>query len=183
MKLGDLFREAGITQTAAEIPEEHRNWIEEEATPSDPIVALKQRAQEGLFARLGNRLFDASLTQEQLHTFVVRELDAVQDAHALESLAIARGQLRPAVLEGKSAGAGVHDYRQHPAARPAPQGLDGPVQRQARGAVESLGRERQAAAVTGDIRRYPQGNTGAHRDLDEQSGHGPIVGIVWSDHT
>jgi pilus assembly protein CpaF len=77
MKLGDLFREAGITQTSSEIPEEHRNWIEEESTPSDPIVALKQRAQEGLFARLGNRLFDASLTQEQLHTFVVRELDEV----------------------------------------------------------------------------------------------------------
>jgi pilus assembly protein CpaF len=41
---------------------------------------LKSRAQEALFARLGARLHDASLTEEQLHTFVVGELEDVMGA-------------------------------------------------------------------------------------------------------
>ena len=38
---------------------------------ADPLSGLKQRAQESLFARLGSRLFDSSLTEEQLRAFVV----------------------------------------------------------------------------------------------------------------
>jgi pilus assembly protein CpaF len=43
----------------------------------DPLAPLKHRAQEALFARLGSRLYDSSLTADQLHSFVVQELGNV----------------------------------------------------------------------------------------------------------
>ena len=44
------------------------------SAPVDPLVILKQRAQDALFARLGTRLFDASLSETQLHAYVMQEL-------------------------------------------------------------------------------------------------------------
>ena len=46
----------------------------------DPLAAIKQRAQESLFARLGGRLFQADMTEEQLHRLVVEELGSVLQA-------------------------------------------------------------------------------------------------------
>jgi pilus assembly protein CpaF len=95
MKLGDRFREAGVTQEEGEgdevpaspVPKAPSTMsrlheeadIEEEVrvTAIDPLANLKRRASEGLFSRLGDQLYDASLSKKQLHTFVVRELDAV----------------------------------------------------------------------------------------------------------
>jgi pilus assembly protein CpaF len=48
-----------------------------EARTSDPFAGLKQRAQDALFARLGTRLYDSSLSEEQLDAFVVQELGRV----------------------------------------------------------------------------------------------------------
>jgi pilus assembly protein CpaF len=50
---------------------------DEVAAPVDPLAILKQRAQDALFARLGTRLFDASLTEAQLHAYVMQELEQV----------------------------------------------------------------------------------------------------------
>ena len=36
----------------------------------DPLAQLKIRAQEALFAKLGARLYDASLTADELQNFV-----------------------------------------------------------------------------------------------------------------
>ncbi len=92
MRLGDKFREAGITNGEEEaapfagpaqpstfnrLREEAELVVEHRATAIDPLANLKRRASEGLFARLGDQLYDASLSKKQLHTFVVRELDAV----------------------------------------------------------------------------------------------------------
>ncbi len=44
-------------------------------TGDDPLAGFKQRAQEALFSRLGARIYDSSLTEEQLHAVVVEELD------------------------------------------------------------------------------------------------------------
>jgi pilus assembly protein CpaF len=44
---------------------------------ADPLAILKQRAQDALFARLGTRLFDSSLTETQLHAYVMQELERV----------------------------------------------------------------------------------------------------------
>ena len=52
-----------------------------DAPPSaDPLAAIKQRAQESLFARLGGRLFRPDMTEEQLHRLVVEELGSVLQA-------------------------------------------------------------------------------------------------------
>jgi pilus assembly protein CpaF len=40
----------------------------------DAVTELKARAHEALFARLGVRLFDSTLTEEQLHAYVAREI-------------------------------------------------------------------------------------------------------------
>ena len=44
---------------------------------SDPLVELKLRAQEALFGRLGARLYDSSLTEEQLRDTVLEELAGI----------------------------------------------------------------------------------------------------------
>jgi len=53
----------------------------------DPLSSLRSRAQEALFKRLGSRLFDPNLSEDQLRGYVVRELD--------EILAGEAGQLEP----------------------------------------------------------------------------------------
>jgi pilus assembly protein CpaF len=45
----------------------------------DPFGLLKQRAHEGLFARLGMRLFDSSLGEDQLRSYVVQEIGSLMD--------------------------------------------------------------------------------------------------------
>jgi pilus assembly protein CpaF len=44
---------------------------------TDPLAKLKQRVQTALFARLGARLYDASLTEDRLVRFVQQELASV----------------------------------------------------------------------------------------------------------
>jgi pilus assembly protein CpaF len=44
---------------------------------NDPLASLKLRAQEALFARLGSRLYDSSMTEEELRAFVLEELGEV----------------------------------------------------------------------------------------------------------
>lgn len=43
----------------------------------DPLAGFKARAQVALFERLGTRLFDPNLAEEQLRTYVVQELDEI----------------------------------------------------------------------------------------------------------
>jgi pilus assembly protein CpaF len=50
------------------------------ASQADPLAAIKQRAQESLFTRLGGRLFRPEMTEEQLHRLVIEELGNVLQA-------------------------------------------------------------------------------------------------------
>ena len=43
----------------------------------DPLTRIRTKAAEALYERLGQRLFDPNLTEDQLTTYVVRELDSV----------------------------------------------------------------------------------------------------------
>jgi pilus assembly protein CpaF len=52
--------------------------------PSDPLFRLRSRAQKALFDRLGNRLFDPDMGEDQLRTHVVRELDEILSAEATQ---------------------------------------------------------------------------------------------------
>lgn len=62
----------------------------QKAPPSvDPLLAVKERAAEELFARIGTRLNDASLTEEQLHILARAEL---ADIVAGEQLALSTAE-------------------------------------------------------------------------------------------
>jgi pilus assembly protein CpaF len=63
---------------------------------ADPFAHLKNRATQALFARLGSRLYDSSLTNEQLTTFVRQELGQVVDA---ESAPLSAGERQRMVDE------------------------------------------------------------------------------------
>jgi pilus assembly protein CpaF len=70
-------------QAAAAPPATPRGRLaktEQAETQADPFAHLKNRATQALFARLGSRLYDSSLTDEQLSTFVRQELGQELDA-------------------------------------------------------------------------------------------------------
>ena len=51
--------------------------VSRQSAPPDPLTAIRQRAQESLYARLGGRLFRPEVTEEQLHRLVIEELGSV----------------------------------------------------------------------------------------------------------
>jgi len=59
----------------------------------DPLLQLKQRAQQALFARLGSRLYDSSLSDDQLQAFVRQELGDVIDGERIPLTAEERQRL------------------------------------------------------------------------------------------
>ena len=64
---------------------------------SDPLFRLRSRAQRALYDRLGNRLFDPDMTEEQLHAHVIRELDEILSAEATELSTEERRKLVPSI--------------------------------------------------------------------------------------
>ena len=90
MKLNQRMKQAGLAP-AADAPPAERSSLRPPAPrrsgpagdgggPMDPLSAIKQRAQESLFARLGGRLFRPDMTEEQLHRLVIEELGSVLQA-------------------------------------------------------------------------------------------------------
>ncbi|MFQ5947587.1 MAG: CpaF family protein [Acidimicrobiia bacterium] len=84
MKLSDRLRE--ISDALDQDVDSPLEALEREAIrraqseapePGDPLTGFKQRAQEALFARLGGRMYDSSLTEKQLGSFVIEELEKV----------------------------------------------------------------------------------------------------------
>ncbi|HUF33038.1 MAG TPA: CpaF family protein [Acidimicrobiales bacterium] len=91
MRLGDRLKEAN-GQGAGELPvapvaedaptlaaRRLSSTPEPERTVVDPFAVLKQRAHEALFTRLGMRLFDSSLSEEQLRSYVVQEIGRLME--------------------------------------------------------------------------------------------------------
>ena len=90
MKLNQRLKQAGLAPPTEDLPPE-RPTLKVPAPaagapgtdprqPADPMAAIKQRAQESLFARLGGRLFRPDMTEEQLHRLVIEELGSVLQA-------------------------------------------------------------------------------------------------------
>ena len=94
MKLNQRLKQAGVTPVPdgptsaeraplrgpAERPHPRNGAGADPRLAADPLAAIKQRAQESLFARLGGRLFQADMTEEQLHRLVIEELGSVLQA-------------------------------------------------------------------------------------------------------
>jgi pilus assembly protein CpaF len=55
-----------------------------EGSDTDPLAHLKRRAQQALFAKLGARLYDSSLTDAELQDFVSTELSDVMAGEAIQ---------------------------------------------------------------------------------------------------
>ena len=64
-----------------------------EKPATDPLFHVKQRAQEALFARLGARLYDASLSEKELQDFVSAELSEAVEGETAKLSAEERGLL------------------------------------------------------------------------------------------
>jgi len=70
MEIGDLLRQSA--GAAGATPP-----ITSEVVIQDPLFNLRRQAQEALFERLGRRLFDPNLSEEQLRVYVVQQLDEI----------------------------------------------------------------------------------------------------------
>ncbi len=62
-------------------------------TVHDPFAALKRRAQDALFARMGQRLYDSSLSEQQLDALVVQEIGRVIESEQLPLSAAERSRV------------------------------------------------------------------------------------------
>ncbi|HUQ64243.1 MAG TPA: CpaF family protein [Acidimicrobiales bacterium] len=91
MKLNQRLKEAGVVTAAEPSPTNEQPAKKPPVTsrkgangdnraPVDPLAAIKQRAQESLFARLGGKLFRPEMTEEQLRRLVIDELGSVLQA-------------------------------------------------------------------------------------------------------
>ena len=85
MKLGDRLRAANEPTAAATAAKARFARVHEtvsEPVADDPLMVLKQRIAEALFERLGVRLFDSSLNDQQLRSFVIQEIGGIIDSEA-----------------------------------------------------------------------------------------------------
>ena len=91
MKLGAMLRQAGEDGNLPMPEEQPEEEVVAEVEPDqdvvhraiDPLQVLKTRAQEQLFRRLGSRLYDSSMSQDQLQAMVAQELDEAIKAEAI----------------------------------------------------------------------------------------------------
>jgi pilus assembly protein CpaF len=77
MSIGDLLRRAEASGGSSVLDVFSPDLGEPTARAEDPLWNLRTRAQEALFDRLGNRLFDPNLGEDQLRSYVVQELDTI----------------------------------------------------------------------------------------------------------
>ncbi len=85
MTLKDRLDQARPSTTLTVVPPVGASPVEPTSTTRigapharlDPLADMRRMAQETLFARIGNRLYDASLSPEQLRSIVVTELGVI----------------------------------------------------------------------------------------------------------
>lgn len=75
MRLSDRLEHQQSSTMRASMSTETRRFSADRS--SDPLATLKARVQAALFARLGTRLYDSSLTEDKLLAFVQQELATV----------------------------------------------------------------------------------------------------------
>jgi len=85
------------------------------ASNVDALTVLKLRAQEALFARLGSRLYDSSLSEEQLQAYVVQELDNIIEAGKVPLTPMERRRVVAAVTDDVLGYGPVEEFLADPA--------------------------------------------------------------------
>jgi pilus assembly protein CpaF len=85
MRLGERLRDAEDVAnpgTAHDAMLGRTPRDEDEARRADPLASLRQRTHEALFERVGARLFDASLSEQQVQAYVVQEIGRLMEAES-----------------------------------------------------------------------------------------------------
>ena len=83
-------------------------------TRTDPVAEMKRRAQETLFARVGNRLYDATLSPEQLRSIVISELTEIVGENDLALTEEERQSLVAAATEDVLGYGPIQEYLDDP---------------------------------------------------------------------
>src|SRR5207302_5233122 len=99
LKQSELYDPAAAWDSAPDRGPASRDPDESVLDLTDPLADLKARAQDALFARLGTRLFDASLKEQQLQAHVVQELSRIIDGEKIPLTPEERDGLVAAVTE------------------------------------------------------------------------------------
>jgi pilus assembly protein CpaF len=84
------------------------------ASRSDPVAQLRRNAQDALFSRIGNRLYDAALSQEQLRAIVVSELSGIIAENDVAFSEDERAHLLHAVTEDVLGYGPIQEYLDDP---------------------------------------------------------------------
>jgi pilus assembly protein CpaF len=97
MRISDLIRQAQQERGADGSRPKSVNFnvdeVPEQPVSVDPVTAIKKRAQEALFTRLGSRLYDESIGRDGLDELVVQELDEIIRTEQIPLSDIERHQL------------------------------------------------------------------------------------------
>jgi pilus assembly protein CpaF len=105
MKLSDRLKAAQTADAQTELeavtPHSRQEIVHQEAAPAavDPFAGLKRRAQDALFARMGQRLYDSSLSEDQLDALVVQEIGRVLEAEQIPLSSTERSQLVSEIID------------------------------------------------------------------------------------
>jgi pilus assembly protein CpaF len=84
MKLNERLKQAETSTRVSKEPKPAHN---------DPLAKIKDRAQVALLAKVGTRLNDASISEEELSVFVAEELNRILDSETAPLSAVERKQL------------------------------------------------------------------------------------------
>ena len=93
MGIGDLLRKAEAVSAANPLDVFNVDGADGPARAEDPLWALRRRAQDALFERLGSRLFDPNLAEDQIRAYVIQELDVILAAEVRQLAPRERAQM------------------------------------------------------------------------------------------
>ena len=82
---------------------------------ADPVAEMRRKAQETLFARIGNRLYDATLSGDQLRSIVVAELTEIVAGNEIALTDEERRELVSAVTEDVLGYGPIQEFLDDPA--------------------------------------------------------------------
>ncbi len=94
MGIGERLRKTAPVETVS-----RQSYLADDTTPryEDPLGIIERKAGEALFARLGQRLFDPNLSESQLQSYVVQELDSVLEGELKQLSAEERHEIVQAI--------------------------------------------------------------------------------------
>jgi len=153
MRLGDRLKQQGREPSVAAVPAAGAagtpgppvapvvRLAPPEPNPADtrgpdPLGELRQRAQEALFGRLGVRLFDSSLGEEQLRSHVLQEIARIMEGESAPLTTEERQQLVDAIADDVLGHGPIERFLADPTVSEIMVNADGPIYVERNGKLE-----------------------------------------------